>query len=614
MTQAIFLSYASQDAGTARRICDALRAAGLEVWFDQSALRGGDAWDASIRKQIKECALFVPMISDNTNAREEGYFRLEWKLAVDRSHLMADDKAFFFPVMLDDVAEPTARVPDKFRERQWTRITDEVSIAKFAERVKQIIVGAEAPLGATPAISSASLQTTAQRATAPATPSRRRTVVAVAAISAASAAGLALWRPWQESDSAQRGQPKDPQLRKAVELISSRDATASEVATAEELTKAVLSARPSDVDAIVVMARVQSYGLLRGFDRSPERFAVVQRAVERALTLSPNDPEAMYAMAIYLQRSRADLPRATNLLREAIKLWPDESRFYRMLGNTLASIPGTPAEEVVALAEKMAERFPKDPLVAYDLSLVYRRAGKLDQMEKQLERAIEYGPIPNAVLVSAQNRLYLHADVPGMKRQLEKLPERFRGTEKAVLTRCTYALMSGDFQFGLDALRSINAPWMTDFEYTGPTALLAGELLLMQGKPSFAIQRFEEASAQLTRRKAESISNIFVLNLDTWVLMRLGKVQAAKAQNQLMLKEIARPYAINIGATPLFNPIFLNLLLGERTQALDLWREAARDGGVRLALASVMRFDARLAKFRNDAAILALLAQATKGT
>jgi hypothetical protein len=34
-TGAIFLSYASQDAAVARRICEALRAAGLEVWFDQ---------------------------------------------------------------------------------------------------------------------------------------------------------------------------------------------------------------------------------------------------------------------------------------------------------------------------------------------------------------------------------------------------------------------------------------------------------------------------------------------------------------------------------------------------------------------------------------------------
>jgi len=70
MTQAIFLSYASQDADAALRICVALRAAGLEVWFDQSELRGGDAWDASIRKQIKECSLFIPIVSSNTEARD----------------------------------------------------------------------------------------------------------------------------------------------------------------------------------------------------------------------------------------------------------------------------------------------------------------------------------------------------------------------------------------------------------------------------------------------------------------------------------------------------------------------------------------------------------------
>ena len=48
-SQAIFLSYASQDADAARRISKALRSAGLEVWFDRSELRGGDAQDAGIR-------------------------------------------------------------------------------------------------------------------------------------------------------------------------------------------------------------------------------------------------------------------------------------------------------------------------------------------------------------------------------------------------------------------------------------------------------------------------------------------------------------------------------------------------------------------------------------
>ena len=83
----------------------------------------------------------MPIISSNTQQREEGYFRLEWKLAVDRSHLMADDKAFFFPVVLDDVAEPKARVPDKFRERQWSRLNDDAATTLFAERIAKLVAG-----------------------------------------------------------------------------------------------------------------------------------------------------------------------------------------------------------------------------------------------------------------------------------------------------------------------------------------------------------------------------------------------------------------------------------------------------------------------------------------
>jgi hypothetical protein len=91
-TKAIFLSYASQDAEAARRIGDALREAGLEVWFDQSELRGGDAWDEMIGRQIAECALFIPIISTATAARLEGYFRLEWTLADQRTQRMARTK------------------------------------------------------------------------------------------------------------------------------------------------------------------------------------------------------------------------------------------------------------------------------------------------------------------------------------------------------------------------------------------------------------------------------------------------------------------------------------------------------------------------------------------
>ena len=138
-TKAVFLSYASQDAGAASRICQTLREAGIEVWLDQSELRGGDAWDAAIRKQIKACALFMPIISANTRARAEGYFRLEWKLAIDRSHLMAAERAFLLPLVIDDTSDSDALVPDKFREVQWTYLPAGEIPANFVERVSRLL-------------------------------------------------------------------------------------------------------------------------------------------------------------------------------------------------------------------------------------------------------------------------------------------------------------------------------------------------------------------------------------------------------------------------------------------------------------------------------------------
>jgi TolB-like protein len=142
---AVFLSYASQDAEAAARICDALRVADIEVWFDQSELRGGDAWDQKIRKQIKTCALFLPLISKHTHERAEGYFRLEWKLAVDRSHLIMANKAFLVPVVIDETADDDENVPERFREVQWTHLPAGETPSEFVTRIQQLLSGESPP-------------------------------------------------------------------------------------------------------------------------------------------------------------------------------------------------------------------------------------------------------------------------------------------------------------------------------------------------------------------------------------------------------------------------------------------------------------------------------------
>jgi TolB-like protein/Tfp pilus assembly protein PilF len=175
---AVFLSYASQDAEPAQRIAEALRAAGIEVWFDQSELRGGDVWDQTIRKQIKACALFIPVISRHTHERREGYFRLEWNLAVDRSRLISTTQAFLVPVVIDDTREDDEEVPEKIRDVHWTRLPGGETPVAFVERIKRLLSGEAASARS----AGSGVVNSAPTARAH---GRRRTVAVYAAIAAA---------------------------------------------------------------------------------------------------------------------------------------------------------------------------------------------------------------------------------------------------------------------------------------------------------------------------------------------------------------------------------------------------------------------------------------------
>jgi TolB-like protein/Flp pilus assembly protein TadD len=195
ISHAVFISYASQDSEAAQRICEALRAAGIEVFLDQSELRGGDAWDRQIRRQIHDCALFIPVISANAHARVEGYFRLEWKLAVDRSHLMAPDQTFLLPVVIDDTAQADERIPDRFRELQWTRAPGGQASPAFIERVQRLL--SPAPATTQPLTGVGSGVTPAPKEPVRASSRSKLTgLVIVAVIVAASLAYWALDRFW----------------------------------------------------------------------------------------------------------------------------------------------------------------------------------------------------------------------------------------------------------------------------------------------------------------------------------------------------------------------------------------------------------------------------------
>jgi hypothetical protein len=99
--ETFFISYSRTDLAAARRLFSGLQEIGADVaWFDKSELKPGDDWNQKIRNAINGCYLFLPLVSANTEAREEGFFREEWALASERGRRIQGRK-FLVPIVVD---------------------------------------------------------------------------------------------------------------------------------------------------------------------------------------------------------------------------------------------------------------------------------------------------------------------------------------------------------------------------------------------------------------------------------------------------------------------------------------------------------------------------------
>lgn len=137
---AVFISYASEDAAAAARLHRLLGAAGIDAWFDKQELGTGDDFTARISRNIRGCSVFMPLISHNTQARQEGYFRQEWNLAIERSSRMHDSVKFIVPISIDGTpAAESANVPGRFLELHWAHLPGGECTPGFVQTIREIV-------------------------------------------------------------------------------------------------------------------------------------------------------------------------------------------------------------------------------------------------------------------------------------------------------------------------------------------------------------------------------------------------------------------------------------------------------------------------------------------
>lgn len=88
------------------------------------------------------------MISQNTESRDEGFFRKEWRWAVERlEEMYGSPRPFLMPLVIDGTPPYQAKVPPEFVRYQWASAPGGVPPAEWIAKLKSNISDLKKPQG-----------------------------------------------------------------------------------------------------------------------------------------------------------------------------------------------------------------------------------------------------------------------------------------------------------------------------------------------------------------------------------------------------------------------------------------------------------------------------------
>lgn len=536
-SKAVFLSYASQDAEAAKRIADALRTAGVEVWFDvEGGLEHGDEWDAKIRKQIKECVLFIPLISAITQAREEGYFRLEWDLAAERARTIASGVPFILPVLIDDTREPAALVPDRFRTVQWTRLPGGNIPLDVLQRFLKLWSHRTGLLKHQAARASA---INPPEPVFPTT-SRRSHWPWIGLGLAAVAVSVVVWkfghgsRLIDESTAAARPAAAAPApksearqlIAKAIALFRTLDPSREDFALAEEYCQRALKLDPDDGEVWAITSQLNSAFVYRGWDASPSRKEQTRTMAERAMRLAPASVEARLAQAGAWSTFNINRDEREKLLREVVRDDPTNQGALRFLAVTVLANPDGLAESL-ALNERSAALPGGDPLALFNNARYLQNAKRQAEAYEMLQRSIAQKPITSALVLKMGLEIQWKEDLHAAEQTLRQLPPSALQEDRANYLAGLLRYYQRNAAGALEIWQAFPRESYKDFIYEGPKGLLVGLAYDLDGREAAARIEWRTALPVLEKSIAAAPNNATLYLNHAFLLACLGEKAAA---------------------------------------------------------------------------------------
>jgi serine/threonine-protein kinase len=242
------------------------------------------------------------------------------------------------------------------------------------------------------------------------------------------------------------------------------------------------------------------------YDRTEERVIAAKEAVDRALQLAPELPEAHWALGWYYYQSQLDYESALAEFAIVQRSRPNSGELH--FGIAAVQRRQGSFREALANFEKAAELDPRSVARAIEVAETYALLRDGTEAGRHFDRAISLQP--DWALPYEDKARWLHLRLEGSAERATHVLERaeqagLRGHPGIVYARILLEMWTGDYEEALERLASVGSSVLRDLQDGFVTrAQLQGQVYGLMGNRPLAQAYYDSARVLLETRVAQS--------------------------------------------------------------------------------------------------------------
>jgi len=228
-------------------------------------------------------------------------------------------------------------------------------------------------------------------------------------------------------------------------------------------------------------------------DRSEERLAMAKQAVDKALQLDPDLPEAHVALGLYYYWGQLDYDHALEQFAIAQKSQPNNSEVFEAI--SYVQRRQGKFEQALVNIKRAFELDPLSNWLAFEVAITYDQLRMYAEAERYLDRAISLAPdMPEPYFSKGMLYLRWEGSIDKARAVPEEAAESLKLAEDVFIVNLLFIIdvLDGKYQEALDRLSLISEGIYKQYRFL-PKALQYAPIYGYMNKNELAKKYYDEA-------------------------------------------------------------------------------------------------------------------------